>query len=94
MLNLNNHNTAPQNVETIAADELRQFVERIERLTEEKQAIQGDIKDVFGEAKGRGYDSQAIRACIKARKEDAQERSIKWETFKTYMSALGSPVDD
>ena len=45
--------------ETVAAAELRQFIERIERLEEEKAAISGDIKDVMGEAKGRGYDTKA-----------------------------------
>lgn len=94
MLNLNNHNTAPQGQETIASAELRQFVERVERLEEEKRAISGDIKDVMGEAKGRGYDTKTIRKIIAARRQDANERLEQWVLFKTYMEALGLSVDD
>lgn len=53
--------TGESAVEGVAAAELRQFIERVERLEEEKAAIQADIKDVMGEAKGRGYDTKAIR---------------------------------
>lgn len=74
---------------TVAADELRQFIERIERLNEEKAAIQADIKDVFGEAKGRGYEPKAIREIIKQRKKDAAERAEEEAILDTYKSALG-----
>lgn len=94
MLIGNDHNAAPQNVETIAAAELRQFVERVERLEEEKRAISGDIKDVMGEAKGRGYDTKTIRKIVAARRQDANERLEQWTLFKTYMAALGLAVDD
>ncbi len=63
------------NAHGIAADELRQFIERIERLEEEKQTIADDIKDVFGEAKSRGYDTKAMKAIIRLRKKDESERT-------------------
>ena len=56
--------------EGVAAAELKQFVERIERLEEEKAGILGDIKDVFSELKGRGFDAKAVREIIKLRKQD------------------------
>ncbi|GAC1044425.1 MULTISPECIES: DUF2312 domain-containing protein [Rhizobium] len=76
-------------VENVAAAELRQFIERIERLEEEKAAIQSDIKDVMGEAKGRGYDTKAIRTIIRLRKKDANERLEEESILQTYMAALG-----
>ncbi|UHS57444.1 DUF2312 domain-containing protein [Agrobacterium vaccinii] len=75
--------------ENIAAAELRQFIERIERLEEEKAAIAGDIKDVMGEAKGRGYDTRAIKTIIRLRKKDANERIEEETILQTYMAALG-----
>ncbi|SCB19310.1 DUF2312 domain-containing protein [Rhizobium lusitanum] len=77
------------NVENVAAAELRQFIERIERLEEEKAAIGSDIKDVMGEAKGRGYDTKAIRTIIRLRKKDANERLEEESILQTYMAALG-----
>ena len=76
-------------VENVAAAELRQFIERIERLEEEKQTIQDDIKDVFGEAKGRGYDTKAMKTIIRLRKKDANERLEEESILQTYMAALG-----
>ncbi|ENN87361.1 MULTISPECIES: DUF2312 domain-containing protein [Rhizobium] len=76
-------------VENVAAAELRQFIERIERLEEEKAAIASDIKDVMGEAKGRGYDTKAIRTIIRLRKKDANERLEEESILQTYMAALG-----
>ena len=75
--------------ENVAAAELRQFVERIERLEEEKAAIGSDIKDVIGEAKGRGYDTKAIRTIIRLRKKDANERLEEESILQTYLAALG-----
>ncbi|NTF17543.1 DUF2312 domain-containing protein [Agrobacterium rubi] len=74
---------------TIAADELRQFIERIERLEEEKAVISSDIKDAFGEAKGRGYDTKAMKTIIRLRKKDANERIEEETILETYMAALG-----
>jgi len=73
----------------VAAAELRQFIERIERLEEEKQTIADDIKDVFGEAKGRGYDTKAMKTIIRLRKKDANERLEEETILQTYMAALG-----
>ncbi|MDH1266727.1 DUF2312 domain-containing protein [Rhizobium pusense] len=74
--------------ETVASAELRQIIERIERLEEEKKAIQGDIKDVYGEAKGRGYDTKAIRKIIARRKRDADELAEEEMILDTYLAAL------
>lgn len=86
------HNSAgaeEATTENVAAAELRQFIERIERLEEEKKAISGDIKDVYGEAKGRGYDTKAIREIIRDRKRDANEMLEHETIVDTYKAALG-----
>ncbi|KAA0073952.1 DUF2312 domain-containing protein [Tardiphaga sp. P9-11] len=76
----------------VAAAELRQFVERIERLEEEKKTISDDIKDVFAELKGRGYDVKAVRQIIKIRKQDENERQEMEAILETYLQALGMIV--
>ena len=73
----------------VAADELKQFIERIERLEEEKAGIQGDIKEVFGELKGRGFDSKAVRSILRIRKKDFAERQEEEAILELYMQALG-----
>lgn len=73
----------------VARDQLRAFVERIERLEEEKKTIADDIKDVYGEAKGRGYDTKAMRTIVRLRKKDANERIEEETILQTYMAALG-----
>ena len=73
----------------IPASELRSFIERIERLDSEKAAIGDDIKDVFTELKGRGYDAKAVRQILKLRKLDPNERTEQEAIVETYMSALG-----
>ena len=73
----------------IAAEELKQFVERIERLEEEKKAISDDIKDVFAELKGRGFDVKAVRSILRIRKQDHSERQEQEAILELYMSALG-----
>lgn len=78
-----------ETVENVAAAELRQFVERIERLEEERQTISEDIADVFGEAKGRGYDVKALKTLVRLRKKDANERMEEETILHTYMAALG-----
>ncbi|ABS13879.1 DUF2312 domain-containing protein [Brucella anthropi] len=72
-----------------AASELRSIIERVERLEEEKAAIANDVKDVLGEAKGRGYDTKAIKTIIRLRKKDANERLEEETILQTYMAALG-----
>jgi len=79
----------PPTQETVAAAELRQFIERIERLEEEKSALQDDVKEVFAEAKGRGYDVKAMRAILRLRKKDPNERQEEEAILETYMNALG-----
>jgi uncharacterized protein (UPF0335 family) len=74
---------------SIAADELRLLIERIERLEEEKKAIADDVKDVFGEAKSRGYDTKTMRAIIRLRKMETHVRQEAEAMMETYMQALG-----
>ncbi len=73
----------------VAAQELKQFVERIERLEEEKKAIADDIKDVFAEMKGRGFDTKVVRQVIRIRKQDHAERQEMEAVLELYLSALG-----
>jgi len=72
-----------------AKDHLKAFVERIERLEEEKKALADDIRDVYGEAKATGFDVKALRTIIKMRKEDTDERKEHEAILETYMHALG-----
>jgi uncharacterized protein (UPF0335 family) len=73
----------------VAAEELKQFIERIERLEEEKAGIAGDIKDVFAELKGRWFDPKAIRQILRIRKQDHSERQEQEAILELYMQALG-----
>lgn len=75
--------------QTVAAGQLRAFIERIERLEEEKKTIADDIKEVYAEAKGGGFDCGAIRALIKMRKQDQNERQEKQAILDLYAAALG-----
>ena len=72
-----------------AKDQLKAFIERIERLEEEKKAISDDIRDVYAEAKGNGYDVKAMRAVVRLRKQDKDERVEYEAVLETYMHALG-----
>jgi uncharacterized protein (UPF0335 family) len=72
-----------------AKDQLKAFVERVERLEEEKKAISDDIRDVFAEAKAVGYDVKALRTVIKMRKMDKNERDEQQTVLETYLHALG-----
>lgn len=81
------HNT--ETSETIAAGQLRALIERIERLEEEKETIADDIKDVYAEAKGSGFDTKAIRAIVRLRKQDQAEREEAETILDLYKSALG-----
>lgn len=75
-----------------AKDQLKAFVERIERLEEDKKSISGDIKDVYAEAKGTGFDVKALRHIIAIRKLDVDERREQQAIIETYMDALGMLV--
>lgn len=73
----------------VAADELRQFIERVERLDEERKAIADDIRDVYAEAKGRGYDVKALKAILRLRAKEPHEREEEEAILELYKSALG-----
>lgn len=73
----------------VARDQLRVFVERIERLEEEKKSIGDDIADVYAEAKGTGFDTKALRKVIALRKLDRDERMEQEAILDTYLHALG-----
>jgi uncharacterized protein (UPF0335 family) len=73
----------------VAADQLRLFIERIERLEEEKRGIADDIKDVFLESKGQGYDTKAMKAVIRLRKMEKNARDEAEALLETYKAALG-----
>jgi uncharacterized protein (UPF0335 family) len=72
-----------------AKDQLEAFVERVERLEEEKKTITDDIRDVYGEAKGNGFDVKALRTIVRLRKQTADERREQETILETYMHALG-----
>jgi uncharacterized protein (UPF0335 family) len=72
-----------------AKDQLKAIIERIERLEEEKKTISDDIRDVYAEAKGNGFDTKALRTIIRMRKQDANERAEQETILETYMQALG-----
>jgi uncharacterized protein (UPF0335 family) len=72
-----------------AVDQLKSIIERIERLEEEKKAISEDIKDVYAESKGNGFDVKALRTIIRLRKQDPNERMEEESILETYMQALG-----
>ena len=74
---------------SVAREQLRSIVERIERLEEEKKAIADDIRDVFAEAKGNGFDVKTLREIIKLRKLEAAERQEMDAMIDLYLSALG-----
>lgn len=73
----------------VTADQLRAFVERVERLTEEKKAIEADIKDVYAEAKGCGYDAKILRKIVALRARDADSVSEEEAILELYKEALG-----
>ena len=70
-------------------EQLKAFIERVERLEEEKKAIADDIRDVYAEAKGSGFDVKALRAIVRLRKQDTDERREQQAILETYMHALG-----
>ena len=72
-----------------AKDHLKAFVERVERLEEEKKTIADDIRDVYAEAKGNGFDVKALRQVVRLRKQDKDERAEHEAILETYLQALG-----
>jgi uncharacterized protein (UPF0335 family) len=72
-----------------SADQLRLFIERIERLNEEKQGITDDVKDVYAEAKATGYDTKTMRKIVALRKMESHARQEADALLETYRNALG-----
>ncbi len=81
--------TQPKEVGGIAGDRLRQYIERIERLEEEKAGIADDIKDVYAEAKSAGFEAKIMRQIVKLRKMDSQKRNEQEELLELYKAAIG-----
>ncbi|MBM3582791.1 MAG: DUF2312 domain-containing protein [Alphaproteobacteria bacterium] len=76
-------------VRGVSAERLRSFVERIERLEEEKAALAGDIREVYSEAKGAGFDVKVMRQVMRLRKLDKSARDEQEAVLETYLRALG-----
>lgn len=81
--------TAPQSLSSASKEKLRQFVARIENLETERREIAEQIKEVFGEAKSLGFDTKALRAVIKLRKQDANARDEAQMMLDLYVEAIG-----
>jgi uncharacterized protein (UPF0335 family) len=81
---------AETGTEEINAGHLRAFIERIERLNEEKKALSEDIKEVFAEAKGNGFDPKIIRKIVSIRGQDPEKRVEEETILELYMAALGA----
>jgi uncharacterized protein (UPF0335 family) len=79
---------------SFAQGQLKSLVERIERLEEEKKTIAGDIKEVYAEAKGHGFDTKIIRKVISLRKKDAADRQEEEQMLDLYLQALGMLPED
>jgi uncharacterized protein (UPF0335 family) len=82
------HNSG-ETIEGVAADEVRLLIERIERLDEERKGIGDDIKDVFAEAKSRGYDPTALRGILRIRAKPREQQQEETAILEVYMRALG-----
>lgn len=78
---------------TVGHNQLKSIVERIERLEEERKAIGDDIKDIYAEAKGNGFDVKALRTIIRLRKQDPAARAEQEAILDTYKQALGMLSD-
>ena len=77
---------------SVAADQLKSIIERIERLEEEKKGISDDIKEVYAEAKGTGYDVKVLRKVVALRKRDLEERKEEEAILDLYLQAVGETV--
>jgi uncharacterized protein (UPF0335 family) len=81
--------TVDMSSNTVDGGHLRAFIERIEKLEEEKRAIADDIKDVYGEAKGTGFDPKIMRKIVSMRRQDKHKRREEEEILDLYLAALG-----
>ena len=77
----------------VAGEQLKSFIERIERLEEEKRALSGDIKEVYAEAKGTGFEPKIMRQIVKIRKMDKEELDEEESLLDLYKRALGMAPD-
>jgi len=83
--------------DSVAQDQMKAFVERIERMEEEKKAIADDIREIYAEAKGNGFDIKVLRQVVKIRKQDHSERMEQEAILDLYLAALGmqaAPSED
>jgi len=80
---------APESVGGVSKGQLRSFIERIERLEEEKAALSADVREVYAEAKSNGYEPKIMRQVIRIRKMDGNERAEQEALLDTYLAALG-----
>jgi len=80
---------AKKPVVRFAKEQLKAFVERVERLEEEKKAISDDIREVYAEAKANGFDVKALRTIVRLRRQDTAERQEQEAILQTYLHALG-----
>lgn len=87
------HNSKKTRVGGIAVEQLKSIISRIEKLSEEKDAIAADIREIYAESRGNGFDVTAIRQIIKLRKQDASEREEAETILQVYMAALGMQAD-
>jgi len=82
------------NTATVAHEQLKSFIERVEHLEEDKKTISDDIKEVYGEAKATGFDTKAIKKIIQIRKLDADERAEQEAILDLYLQAIGMADGD
>lgn len=73
----------------VAQDQLRAIIDRIERMEEEKEALSADLREIYAEAKGNGFDTKVIRQIVRIRKQDHSERMEQEALLDLYMQALG-----
>lgn len=83
------HNSEAADVGCVSGTRLKSFIERVERLEEEKGAIAEDVKDVYGEAKATGFDPKIMRKIVSLRKQNLEKRREESELVELYMSAIG-----
>lgn len=79
---------------TIAEGQLRSFIERIERLEEDKRELAGDIRDIYTEAKASGFDTGVMRTVIRLRRKDRAERQEEEAILDLYLHALGMATEE
>lgn len=89
MTNIGHNSGETQDTGGVSGQRLKAFIERVERLEEEKSALQEDIKDVMAEAKGVGFDTKIIRKVIRLRKMDKEKRNEEQELTELYLAAIG-----